>query len=226
MTSSVTILLLDEEPMLRRATALMLSNRGGVVSAAGSLDEALSLMSERIFDVAVIELSEKGPRASEVLERMRSQALLPRRVVVCANQPLSRAEAQGCSVALERPYPFERLLVAVFGPACKRRPSRSGVFQRVRACALLRARQAAMRGSLRPSSRTRVEDRSDESPERPAPSSAHAGKDPRPASRIYSSRGAGEAMRAAASLEIEPRRTAAAAVKKPRRAVRVRRGRV
>jgi DNA-binding response OmpR family regulator len=130
MTSSVTILLVDDEPLLRRATALILSRWGGHVVTAGTADEAVHLAKTQVYDVAILDLSPPGPTAAEVLQRIRSEALLPRRVVAVANTPLDRREADTLGTVLPKPYPFEHLLRAVFGEG-RRKRTRSGVFPRV-----------------------------------------------------------------------------------------------
>jgi CheY-like chemotaxis protein len=130
MISAPTILLVDEEPILRRATALLLTNRGGRVSPAATLAEAIVLASAQIFDVAVLDVSAEGPSAAVMVELLRARGLLPRRFVVCL--PSGPREDNDFTVVLEKPYPFELLLDAVFGPPRARRQVRSGVFTRVR----------------------------------------------------------------------------------------------
>jgi CheY-like chemotaxis protein len=132
MTPTATILLLDDEPMLRRATSVMLANRGGRVSAAATPDEAVALAEARVFDVAIFDLSHGGPSASEVLHRIRAGGLVPRRVIAVTDAPLPRHEAEQFSEVLTKPYPFDRLLRAVFGAQGRRR-TRSGIFASTKA---------------------------------------------------------------------------------------------
>jgi CheY-like chemotaxis protein len=131
MTSSATILLLDDEPMLRRATTVMLASRGGRVSAAATADEAVALAEARVFDVAIFDVSPAGPSASDVLHRIRAGGLVPRRVIAVTSAPLARREAEQFSEVLTKPYPFDRLLRAVFGSG--RRRTRSGIFASTKA---------------------------------------------------------------------------------------------
>lgn len=216
MTSTVSILLLDEEPILRRATALMLNNRGGKVTMASSLEEAIALTEKRIYDVAILDVSPDGPGAVEILKRIRERGLVPRRVVVCQDSPMDRREAQEFSEVLPKPYPFEQLLTAVFGPQSRRRPTRSGVFPRVRAGAatqLARPRRAA------PPSRVKA-----------APTTSK----PSPAGRVAATRARvrgtslGTAAGSVVTVEVEApiARLPATRVKGVRRTARVRRGRV
>lgn len=140
MTSAPSILLVDEEPLLRRATALLLENRGGRVSSAANLAEAVLLADEQVFDVAVLDITPEGPSAAVMLDGLRARGLLPRRFVVCL--PDTPQEENDFVIALHKPYAFEHLIAAVFGPGRgrERKPARSGVFMPARAGALLSLR--------------------------------------------------------------------------------------
>lgn len=117
MTSVVTILLVDEEPILRRATALMLANRGGDVTDASTADEAAAVAGRRTFDVAVLDATPGGPSAAEMLRRMRERGVTARRTIAISSAPLDRREATEFAGVLRKPYRFELLLTAVFGAA-------------------------------------------------------------------------------------------------------------
>ena len=129
MISPVTILLLDDEPTLRHATALLLSRRGGEVTAVASAEEAVARAGERLYDVAILDVSPPGPSAIDVLARMRAGGLVPRRVIAVCGAPL---DEPAFTAVLCKPYAFERLLRAVFGPGGRGR-TRSGVFPRAEA---------------------------------------------------------------------------------------------
>jgi CheY-like chemotaxis protein len=130
MTSPVTILLLDDEPLLRRATVLLLSRWGARVTAAASVDEAVALARRRVYDAAVLDVSLPGPNAAEVVRRIAAEALLPRRIIAVSAAPLAGADAEGLTLVLPRPYPFESLVRAVLGEG-RRKRTRSGVFRTV-----------------------------------------------------------------------------------------------
>lgn len=121
--------------MLRRATAMLLTHRGGRVSSAATLAEAIALTGDHVFDVAVLDITSEGPSAAAMVSLLRSRGLLPRRFVVCL--PGTAPEENDFMVVLQKPYGFDALLAAVFGPGRVRRPARSGVFAPVRAGALL-----------------------------------------------------------------------------------------
>jgi DNA-binding response OmpR family regulator len=132
MTYTPNVLLLDQDPLLRKATALLLSNRGAVVSATGTLEEAISLSREHLHDVAVIDLTLSMPAAGELLRRLRREGMVPRRIVLCSSEPILSEEAGDFCEVLIKPYAFDRLLRAIFGELHARRPCQSGVFPRLR----------------------------------------------------------------------------------------------
>ena len=127
MTSSVSILLLDDEPLLRRATALILARHGARVTAAGTVDEAVALTRKQLYDVAVFDVSPPGPSVTDILGRIAADGLLPRRVVAVSSEPLEGRGADELTCFLPRPYPFDSLLRAVFGAGGRRR-TQSGIF--------------------------------------------------------------------------------------------------
>jgi CheY-like chemotaxis protein len=115
MTTAPTILLLDDEPLLRQATALLLRRCGGRVSTAASTVDAIRRVRSRPFDVAIVDLS-GATSAPEILAALRAAGCEARRVVVCADAELTPEDARNVAAVLRKPYPFARLLRAVFGP--------------------------------------------------------------------------------------------------------------
>lgn len=122
MNLPVSILLLDDEPMLSRATALMLSNRGGSVAMASTPDEAVALAATRRYDVAIVDLS-SGPGASEIVRRMSALGLAPARVIAVQSRAADTCDAPEITAVLRKPYAFDRLLVEVFGDRERARPT-------------------------------------------------------------------------------------------------------
>jgi DNA-binding response OmpR family regulator len=138
-----TILLLDEEPLLRRATAMMLTNRGGKVSAAATVEEAVALAERRRFDIAVLDVASGDATVGGLLGRIFAAGRMPRRVIVCSPPPLERREASVLAEVLIKPYPFDRLLLAVFGLPGRRNVARAGVLSRLRPAATRLARKGS-----------------------------------------------------------------------------------
>jgi ActR/RegA family two-component response regulator len=148
MTNAPTILLLDEENMMREATALLLTNRGGKVTAAASVDEALAQLEQQTFDVAIIDLADGDDACADILELMRDRNCVPRKVIVCTYGPAPHVDAVEFTDVLMKPYPFDRLIDAVFGDRTQRRETRSGVFPLVRRVKTLRRVSQARRGRV------------------------------------------------------------------------------
>jgi CheY-like chemotaxis protein len=130
----VTILLLDEEPLLRRATALLLEKLGGQVTPAASADDAAAKCGAHYYDVAILDLAPDGPCAGEVLAGLQAGGLPPRRVIAVTAAPLPSGEASRFAAVVTKPYPFDALVRAVFGAGARRR-TRSGIFERARLAA-------------------------------------------------------------------------------------------
>ncbi|MGK3997804.1 response regulator [Sorangium sp. So ce1024] len=132
MTYQPNVLLLDQDHVLRRATALLLCNRGALVCPAATLDEAISLSRERVYDVALIDLAPGTKSAREILGRLRREGTMPRRVVFCADEPVSCDGADDVSEVLLKPYAFGRLLSTIFVDLGAPPSTKSGVFPRLR----------------------------------------------------------------------------------------------
>ncbi|HSN97007.1 MAG TPA: response regulator [Candidatus Nanopelagicales bacterium] len=125
-TQAPNILLLDQDDILRRATELLLSHRGAGVSAAATLDEAIAFAQQRPYDVALIDINPAMPGALDLLARLRSEGLAAR-VVLCSDSPLSSEQAGEDAEVLVKPYPFDRLVTAVFGSRPRREKPRATV---------------------------------------------------------------------------------------------------
>jgi len=119
MTNVPSILVFDEEPMLRAATAMLLRNRGALVTTVGTVAEAVAVLERRTFDVAVLDLSDSSPRCMAILRAMKERGCVPKRVVICTSMP--RAAVDELTEVLLKPYPFDRLLDVVFGNQARKR---------------------------------------------------------------------------------------------------------
>lgn len=110
--------------MLREATASMLTRRGGRVSVARCIDEAVELAREELYDVVVLDLS--GTPLAGAAVALRALQSASCRVIVCIEAGRSLG-LDGVEV-LKKPFDFERLLDLAFGRPARRKRSRSGVF--------------------------------------------------------------------------------------------------
>jgi DNA-binding response OmpR family regulator len=147
-----TILLLDEEQLMREATALLLANRGGKVTKAATLDEAIVYLRQRTYDVAVIDLSDASPRCVDILQRMREEGCVPRRVIVCTSAPEPKLDDVDFADVLVKPYPFDLLLDAVFKRTqqqqAQRRTTRQAMFPLARRVKTIRRAVQVRRGRV------------------------------------------------------------------------------
>lgn len=117
MMNVSNILLLDEEDLMREATAMLLANRGTNVTKTATLEETITHLERRTFDVIIVDIHENAVDPSGWVQRILAKASSPARVIVCTEKPLSTIDAidaQGISRVLVKPYPFDQLVEAVF----------------------------------------------------------------------------------------------------------------
>ena len=135
-------------PAMREATALLLANRGANVTAAASVDEAVAHLEQQTFDVAVIDVADADDACADILDLMRERGCVPRKVIVCSYGAAPQVDAVEFTEVLLKPYPFDRLIDAVFGNGTQRRETRSGVFPLARRVKTLRRVAQGRRGRV------------------------------------------------------------------------------
>src|ERR1043166_3579874 len=69
-TRTATILIVDDEPLIRATLTEYLAQEGHRVSACGSGEQALALTAQRPFDVALCDVQLPGIDGIELLERL------------------------------------------------------------------------------------------------------------------------------------------------------------
>gem|GEM_PF-4456645 len=114
MMNVTTILLLDEEDLMREATALLLANRGARVTKSATLDDALAQLERRTYQVVIVDVHPASPSPTHVLEQITHKVGSDTRVVVCSEKPVPNVDPSCISHQLVKPYPFDRLVEAVF----------------------------------------------------------------------------------------------------------------
>ncbi len=134
MMNVSNILLLDEEDLMREATALLLGNRGTSVTKTATIDEAITQLERRTYDVVIVDIRENGHDPVTWLQRLVSKVSSTARVIVCTEKPLPKIDPTGISHVLVKPYPFDQLVEAVFAsrstPLRYTRPSVKSVARR------------------------------------------------------------------------------------------------
>jgi two-component system KDP operon response regulator KdpE len=73
MSEECSVLVVDDEPPLRRVLRSSLRNSGFVVEEACSAEEALELIGKRQFDLALIDINMAGTNGFELCEQLRDQ---------------------------------------------------------------------------------------------------------------------------------------------------------
>jgi CheY-like chemotaxis protein len=107
-----TVLVIDDEPGIRRVVSVMLEGAGYAVRQAASGGEALDLLSggDLASSVALVllDVSMPGPPRRELRERLRE--LTRAHVVYFTGYALDAADADPADAVLEKPVTEERLL--------------------------------------------------------------------------------------------------------------------
>lgn len=137
MINISNILLLDEEDLMREATAMLLANRGANVTKTATVDAAVTQLERRTYDVVIVDIHEKEANPTQLLQRIVAKSSTTARVIVCSEKPLREADSKGISHVLVKPYPFDDLVEAVFRtspmPIRNTRPAGGLVARRVMA---------------------------------------------------------------------------------------------
>jgi len=124
---SGTILIVDDDPALRRALSDRLRSWGHGTDSAADGSEALELAARREFDLLLLDLSMPGMQGMEVLRRLRAEEY-PAEVVVLTSygsvESVVEAMKAGAADFLTKPADFE-LIRATVERTLERRRMRS-----------------------------------------------------------------------------------------------------
>ena len=111
-----TVLIVDDEALVRELLARFLEIRGYQVRSARSGIEALSMLAEWKPDVMVLDLIMPGMNGVEVLQSLREKEYAGGIILLTGNHNedlLEKAWAMGPQEAIGKPVDLERLLTAV-----------------------------------------------------------------------------------------------------------------
>ena len=108
------ILLVDDDPAIRRMLARILADEGYNVSPAANGPEALELASRAGVDLILLDLNMPGLDGWETYEKLNSKKPPPPVIVITArpNQHFT-AQAAGIGALLEKPLDLQKLLTAI-----------------------------------------------------------------------------------------------------------------
>lgn len=109
------ILVLDEEPQMRRLLQCGLTREGHEVDAVGDYDSALERVARGGFDLMVLDVGMPGRGGSDVVERFRAWAGLPVIVLSVAENVEHKVTLlrSGADDFVEKPFAMEELSARV-----------------------------------------------------------------------------------------------------------------
>ena len=129
----LSVLFVDDDPDLREGVTMLLELYGASVTAAGSADEALRIMSRSVPDVLLSDLCMPGEDGYELIRKIRALppdrgAQVPAAAVTARTTPEARrrALAEGFQMYVTKPVSGEDL-AAVVARLGGRTASRAGV---------------------------------------------------------------------------------------------------
>ena len=113
MTSKTTVLVVDDEPPLRKVLRTSLTARGFTVEEAGSAERAIDLVGRRPFDLVLLDINMPGIGGIEACRRLR--ALMPQLGIVMvtvrdAESDMVQALEAGADDYVTKPFRFGELV--------------------------------------------------------------------------------------------------------------------
>lgn len=115
MTQGARILVVDDEPQIRRSLQVNLQNRGYTVETAESGEEALRSFTNRRPDVMILDLLLPGIGGVEVTRRIRASTTVPIIVLSAIGDESRKVEAleAGADDYMTKPFGTEELLARI-----------------------------------------------------------------------------------------------------------------
>lgn len=113
--AATRVLVVDDEPPIRRALRSMLTNAGYEVQLAASGEEALGLVAERPPDLVILDLMLPGPNGLEVCRELRTWGQVPIIVLSAQSEENVKIEALdlGADDYLTKPFSRGELLARI-----------------------------------------------------------------------------------------------------------------
>ena len=109
-----TILILDDEEVVRKVLRAMLEGQGYRVLEASEGAEALRLLGEERPDLILVDLTMPGMSGIEFVEALRTQAEMPAPFIILTGTDREEieklSEALGASSFLQKPFSRDELL--------------------------------------------------------------------------------------------------------------------
>jgi two-component system KDP operon response regulator KdpE len=110
-----TILLIDDEPQIRRVLRSSLGSQGARIVEAQSGEEALEMLRQQTVDVVILDLNMPGMGGLEACRAMRSGWDVPIIVVSVRDAERDKIEAldAGADDYITKPFSFDELLARI-----------------------------------------------------------------------------------------------------------------
>ncbi len=115
MTPGARILVVDDEPQIRRSLQVSLENRGYAVEAVATGEQAISAFHNRHPDVIILDLIMPGLGGVDVVQRIREASLVPIIVLSAVGEEPRKVEAleMGADDYITKPFGMEELLARI-----------------------------------------------------------------------------------------------------------------
>ena len=115
MTQGARILIVDDEPQIRRSLQVNLERSGYAVEAAAGGDEALTAFHNRRPEVVILDLLMPGMNGIDVVRRIRESSSVPIIVLSATGEEPRKVEALelGADDYMTKPFGMDELLARI-----------------------------------------------------------------------------------------------------------------
>ena len=113
-----TIVLAEDNDILRETVALVLTKRGCLVRCAADGDQAWKLLCEAPFALLITDNEMPGLSGLELLRKMRSASLVQPAILMSGNMPWDVSDLRELlspGTAVEKPFGINQLIAAISG---------------------------------------------------------------------------------------------------------------